>query len=118
MEEVEQLCNNIFILDEGKEVASGSISAIKSMASIHGTIKLTLEDSSEEVILKIKELSGVKDCLILEDKINIFFDDLNFDLQELLTLIAKENKKIKSFNIEEASLEEVFLSLTGKKLRD
>ncbi|WP_026882197.1 ABC transporter ATP-binding protein [Clostridium akagii] len=118
MEEVEQLCNNIFILDEGKEVASGSISEIKSMASIHGTIKLTLEDSSEEVILKVKELSGVKECLIIEDKINIFFDDLNFDLQELLTLIAKENKKIKSFNVEEASLEEVFLSLTGKKLRD
>ena len=34
------------------------------------------------------------------------------------TLSAKLNKRIRSFNVEEASLEEVFLSLTGKKLRD
>ena len=33
-------------------------------------------------------------------------------------LLAQEHKKIKKFNVEEASLEEVFLSLTGKNLRD
>jgi len=118
MEEVEQLCNTIFILDEGKEVASGSKATIKSMASIHGTIKLTLAGSNEEFILKLKELQGVKDCFIIEGKINILIDDIKFKLEELLHLIAKENKIIKSFNVEEASLEEVFLSLTGKKLRD
>jgi ABC-2 type transport system ATP-binding protein len=118
MEEVEHLCNSIFILDLGKEIASGSKASIKAMASIHGTIKLTIEDFKEDFLLKVKELQGVKDCFLQEDKITILIDEQKFDLQLLLTLLSKENKKIKNFSVEEASLEEVFLSLTGKKLRD
>ncbi|WP_055666949.1 ABC transporter ATP-binding protein [Desnuesiella massiliensis] len=118
MEEVEQLCNSIFILDLGKEIASGSKSTIKAMASIHGTIKLSLEDVNEEFILRIKELPGVKDCFIKEGIVSIFIDEEKFNLEKLMLLSIDKKKKIKSFAVEEASLEEVFLSLTGKKLRD
>ncbi|MFD3157206.1 ATP-binding cassette domain-containing protein [Haloimpatiens sp. FM7330] len=118
MEEIEHLCNEIFILDEGKEIASGSKSMIKSMANIHGTIKFVLDENDDEILLKIKKLQGVKECFIENETILIHIDETRFNLEELLTLIAKENKKIKKFNVEEASLEEVFLSLTGKKLRD
>ncbi|WP_027624039.1 ABC transporter ATP-binding protein [Clostridium lundense] len=118
MEEVEQLCNNIFILDEGKEIASGSKGMIKSMANMHGTIKIVLDQNDEEFVLKIKALPGVKDCFIKEDTISIYINEESFNLEELLMLSAREHKKIKKFNVEEASLEEVFLSLTGKKLRD
>lgn len=118
MEEVEQLCNNIFILDLGKEIASGSKATIKAMASIHGTINLVLEDSNEEMVLRIKELQGVKDSFITEDVISIFIDEDKFSLEALMLLLVKEKQKIKRINVEEASLEEVFLSLTGKKLRD
>lgn len=118
MEEVENLCNSIFILDLGKEIASGTKSSIKSMTSIHGSIKLTLEDPSEEFILRVKELEGVKDSFIKEEIINIFIDEGRFNLEDLLMLSMREKKKIKNLNVEEASLEEVFLSLTGKKLRD
>lgn len=118
MEEVEQLCNNIFILDEGKEIASGSKSMIKSMANIHGTIKLILDHKDDEFLLKIKKLQGVKDCFINDEEISIYVNEDSFNLEELLMLLTGEHKKIKKFNVEEASLEEVFLSLTGKKLRD
>lgn len=118
MEEVEHLCNNIFILDEGKEIASGSKEIIKSMANMHGTIKIVLDQNDDEFILKIKALSGVKDCFIKDDIISIYINEESFNLEELLMLSTKEHKKIKKFNVEEASLEEVFLSLTGKKLRD
>lgn len=118
MEEVEQLCSNIFILDEGKEIASGSKSVIKSMANINGTIKLGIEKADEEFLLRIKELKGVKDCALENDEILIYVNEESFDIEDLLKITARENKKIKKVNIEEASLEEVFLSLTGKKLRD
>ena len=68
MEEVEQLCNNIFILDEGKEIAFGSKSMIKSMANIHGTIKLILDHHDDEFLLKVKKLQGVKDCFINDEE--------------------------------------------------
>lgn len=118
MEEVEQLCNNIFILDEGSEIAFGSKSMIKSMANIHGTIKLILEHSEDEILLKIKKLQGVKDCFIEGRGISIYVNEEIFNLEELLMLLAKGHVKINKFNVEEASLEEVFLLLTGKKLRD
>lgn len=118
MEEVDNLCGDIFILDLGKEVASGSKAMIKNMASIHGTVKIALEDYNDELLLRIKEIPGVKDCFIEEGKITIFIDETRFKIEELLSLLSGANKKIKTFNVEEASLEEVFLSLTGKKLRD
>ncbi|MGH4125192.1 MAG: ATP-binding cassette domain-containing protein [Clostridium sp.] len=118
MEEVEQLCNNIFILDEGSEIAFGTKSMIKSMANIHGTIKLILEQNDDGFLLKIKKLQGVKDCFINDEEVSIYVNEESFNLEELLMLLTREHKKIKKFNVEEASLEEVFLSLTGKKLRD
>lgn len=118
MEEVETLCNNVFILDLGREVAWGTKAEIKSMASIHGTIRFKVDDFSEEFILRIKELNGVIDSYFSEDTIKVLIDERKFNLEDLLSISAKLNKKIRSFNVEEASLEEVFLSLTGKKLRD
>lgn len=118
MEEVDSLCNELFILDTGKEIASGSKSVIKNMASIHGTIKMTLESYNEALILKIKEIDGVKECFSSDNVITIFINENKFEIEKLLFLLTSEKVKIKTFNVEEASLEEVFLSLTGKKLRD
>lgn len=118
MEEVESLCNNIFILDLGQEVASGSKASIKSMAGINGKVRLQLDSFSEELLLKIKGLKGVRDAFLSEEVITIFVDESCFMLEELILLTTREGRKIKNLNLEEASLEEVFLSLTGKKLRD
>jgi len=118
MEEVEALCNNIFILDLGNEVAYGSKSEIKAMSSVHGTIRLKIDDFNEQLLLRLRELSGIKDVFFENEEIKIFIDESKFKIEDLLMLFSKENKKIKSFNLEEASLEEVFLSITGKKLRD
>jgi ABC-2 type transport system ATP-binding protein len=118
MEEVENLCNNIFILDLGQEIASGSKASIKSMAGINGKVKLQLDTFNEELILKIKGLKGVRDTFIGDGGITVFIDEASFMLEELILLTTRENRKIKNLNLEEASLEEVFLSLTGKKLRD
>lgn len=118
MEEVENLCNNIFILDLGQEIASGSKAAIKSMAGISGKVRLQVDSFSEELLLKLKGLKGVRDAFYSEGQVTIFVDESSFALEELIMLTTKEGRRIKNLNLEEASLEEVFLSLTGKKLRD
>jgi ABC-2 type transport system ATP-binding protein len=118
MEEVESLCKNIYILDLGQEIAYGSKAEIKAMASIYGKINMKVEGFSDEFMLKLKAMPGVKDCFLKEDVITVFNDEENFNLESLILLTAREKKKIRNFNVEEATLEEVFLSLTGKKLRD
>ncbi len=82
MEEVESLCNNIFILDLGQEIASGSKAEIKSMAGISGKVKLQLDSFSEEILLRLKGLKGVRDAFISEAQITIYVDESSFALEE------------------------------------
>lgn len=118
MEEVDSLCSSIFILDSGKEIAKGTKDTIKNIASVHGTVVLTLDSFDDELILNMKKINGVKDVHAEDEKITIFINENEFELQSMLILLNNSNKKIKKLSAAEASLEEVFLSLTGKKLRD
>lgn len=53
-----------------------------------------------------------------ERVIKLLVHENDFELNRLLKILENENIKIKGINFEEPTLEEVFLSLTGKKLRD
>jgi len=118
MEEVEMLCNNIFIIDIGQEVAYGSKKSIKSMISNNDRILLEVFDYRGEMILAIKSLTGVSECIEEEGLIKLLVDKNDFKLEPLLKIIENHGGQIKSINFEEPSLEEVFLALTGKRLRD
>jgi len=118
MEEVELLCNNLFIIDLGKEIAYGSKKMVKSMMNNNNKIILKLEDYKGELILKLKAIEGVTECIEDKGLVSLLVDERFFKLEELLKAIETSNTKLKSINFEEPSLEEVFLSLTGKALRD
>lgn len=118
MEEVEMLCNNIFIMDLGQEIAYGSKLQIKSLISSSNRINLRIDNYKGEMILDIKGMNGIKECVEEEGIIKLLIDEDIFKLESLLKIIEKNEGEIKSLNFEEPSLEEVFLSLTGKSLRD
>ena len=52
------------------------------------------------------------------DEIKLLVEVDNFKLEPLLKILENNQSTIKSINVEEPNLEEVFLALTGKKLRD
>lgn len=118
MEEVEYLCNNIFIIDEGKEIAYGSKKTVKSMISNNNKVNLRIENIDKDLINSIKDLDGIIDVDADHDEINLLVEGDNFKLEPLLKVLENNNSTIKSINVDEPNLEEVFLALTGKKLRD
>lgn len=118
MEEVEYLCNNIFIIDEGKEIAYGSKKTVKSMISNNNKVNLRIDNINKGLINNIKLINGVIDCENSHDEINILVEGDSFKLEPLLKILENNKSTIKSINVDEPNLEEVFLSLTGKKLRD
>ncbi len=118
MEEVEYLCNNIFIIDEGKEIAYGSKKTVKSMISNNNKVSLRVDNINEDLINNIKLITGVIDCENSHDEIKLLVESHRFKLEPLLKILENNKSIIKSINVDEPNLEEVFLSLTGKKLRD
>ncbi|TCT12286.1 ABC-2 type transport system ATP-binding protein [Natranaerovirga pectinivora] len=118
MEEVELLCNELFIMDLGKEVASGEKQMVKSLAGGNSRIQLKTFGATRETEKSLRELKGVKACQIEEDSIVLMIEDKEFQLEVLLKILEQKQIKIKGINFQEPSLEEVFLSLTGKSLRE
>ncbi|MCK9444754.1 MAG: ABC transporter ATP-binding protein [Tissierellaceae bacterium] len=118
MEEVEYLCNNIFIIDEGKEVAYGSKNSVKSMINRNNKVHLRVENLNTDLIDSIRAINGVVDCENSHEEIDLLVEENNFKLEPLLKILESNHSTIKSINVAEPNLEEVFLALTGKKLRD
>lgn len=118
MEEVEHLCENIFIMDLGKEIAYGSKKQIKGMVEGDNKTVITLEKVSEDIVRDIRMLEGVKECKADGQDLKLQIREKDFKLMEALKLIELHKAELKSVNFEDISLEEVFLKLTGKKLRD
>ncbi|MEG1483154.1 ABC transporter ATP-binding protein [Clostridium sp.] len=117
MEEVEELCSKVFIMDMGKEVAYGEKDAIKSEVFPNNKIIIEGKNITGEIIYNIKELEGVKRLKESEESISLYIDN-KFNLSEALKEIEIGKGSISKISYEETKLEDVFLALTGKKLRD
>jgi len=118
MEEVEYLCNRIFIIDEGKKISFGTKNEIKKLLGTSQTIDICYEQIPDLLLEELKQLEKVKEIEIVSEKKLKIIAEESLSLDEIITISQGLSAKIKSVNVEEVSLEEVFLSLTGKRLRD
>lgn len=117
MEEIEELCKRVFIIDLGKEVSYGDREEIKASVFSNNKVIIETQEISGETIMKLKDLEGI-DKVSDKDNILTLTIDSKFKLASVLSLLEKETVNIKKISYEEAKLEDVFLSLTGKTLRD
>ncbi|MFD2045223.1 ABC transporter ATP-binding protein [Ornithinibacillus salinisoli] len=118
MEEVEQLCNRVYIMDHGKVVASGTKTELLSILSSEDTIQVQLSKTSDALIEKIKVMEHVRQVDETSDGIRIISKKGSNILSDLVHAAEKEESQITNFRVEVPSLEDVFLHLTGKTLRD
>lgn len=117
MEEVEILCDNILILDLGKEVAYGTKEELKRMVISDKVIKIKAQGDIEELMFELKKLDAVKTMEIKGEQLKIIAKE-KISLNDILNEISKHKVVVKNIGIEEPTIEEVFLALTGKNLRD
>lgn len=117
MEEVEELCERVFIIDLGKEIAYGNKEDIKSSVFPNNKVIIDASNMSGEALIKLETVEGILKIVDNEDLITLTINS-NFKLGNALNILEKENVIIKKISYEEAKLEDVFLTLTGKNLRD
>ena len=118
MEEVEELCKNIFVIDEGREIAYGSLNSVKEKANGTVTLEIKADNINEDLIEKISLLDGALNVGKEANTLNILYERNKVNLDGLIKILQTSGAVIKAIQINELNLGEVFLQLTGKKLRE
>lgn len=117
MEEVESLCSRVVIMDNGRLIAQGTIEELKEYVQDEQIIDIVLKNYSYSITEAVKAVHGVKECLLQEGRMKVILDKSS-SLARIINSIVENGGIITRINMEDASLEDVFLGLTGKKLRD
>ena len=118
MEEVELLCDRIIILDKGKIIAQGTTEELKDLAKIEEKITVEVENISTETIDKIKEFKTVEEVTLNKNILLVTYKKGNNNLRKLIDFLEENKVTYNKIISERPTLNDVFLELTGKELRD
>lgn len=124
MEEADFLSDRIAIMDGGKIIALDTPENLKKSINDVKAIKLETENADDKLIESLKKVKCVKNVIsnYSEDKrcydITIHHVDGNEIIQNIINTVISSGRKILNFNAIEPSLEDVFINLTGKSLRE
>ena len=114
MEEADFLSDRVAIIDEGRIVAVGTPSQLKANLITTPTMLLSADNITPEIMQGLKgRYSKVEE---VDEKLRISGENLDF--RELTDYLHSNGATIRSAALEEPSLEDVFIQLTGKELRD
>ena len=119
MEEVEELCTRVAIMDHGKVIALGTVDELKNMINDKNIVWIAIEDSITKINEdRIKEIPGVSSIEIEDSTVKISSAREVSNLDKLIQYFTTSGFSIKSVESKTPDLETVFLSLTGRRLRE
>lgn len=118
MEEVEMICDRIIILDKGKILAEGTTDELKSLAKLEEKITLEVKKISSKVVDEIKTFKTVDSVIQNGNTLIITYKKGKDNLGELTSFLHSKKVTYSKIFSERPSLNDVFLELTGKDLRD
>lgn len=119
MEEVEAICTRVAIMDHGKVIALGTGDELKNMISDRNIVWISVGDSISNINEEmIKEIPGVSGIEIEESTVKISSVREVSNLDKIIQYFTSNRFSIKSVESKTPDLETVFLSLTGRRLRD
>jgi ABC-2 type transport system ATP-binding protein len=117
MEEADRLCHRLAFIEKGKILRIDTPKNLKKELAKEKIIELEIPKLSKEIVDYIKKLKFIDDVMVLpeEEKLRITFK--KFDLDKLTTELKKLGVEITSVNTDRPNLEDVFLHITGRRLR-
>lgn len=118
MDEVDYLCDDIVIIDKGKVIAKGTSSELKDMIAINEKISFVTDDLNRVLMEKLKNMDHILDFVYKDGAVSMTFSKSEENLLNLVKILGDYKLTYRSISIEKPSLNDVFLELTGKDLRD
>lgn len=118
MEEVEQLCTRIVIMDKGKTLATGTKEELKAMINDGETISVEMYVLQSEDLTEIRQLPHVTRAHYADNRLSVHYDGGEHNLLCLLDYLKSHNLSFNRVFSEQPTLNDVFLEITGRQLRD
>ena len=118
MEEVEQICTNILIMDRGKAVASGTSESLKGMIKNTENVVVDVRNLEESKIEEIRKLPHVYEVNYTSDRLTVKCAGGKHNISHVIAFFEKESLDYDRIYSELPTLNDVFLEITGKELRD
>ena len=119
MEEAERLADRIVIIDHGSVVASGSLAEL--LRTLPAAQSLTLDISgtlAPDALRALRALTGVRQLKLDAGQLTVGIGDLAQTAAAVLQTVAAGGATVRHLGSGRANLEDVFLALTGRQLRD
>jgi ABC-2 type transport system ATP-binding protein len=124
MEEADQLSDRIGIIDQGKIIALDTPAALKERIQQKDVIRLEISGWNDDLGKRMQELGGVENLVVRRldgesmSEVTLQSDNSRAVLPGLIDKVNYNGTRLVNMNIVRPSLEDVFINLTGKALRD
>jgi len=118
MEEAERLCDRVAIIDHGQIIAIDSPRELINNYFKESAIQFELDPPPPKIVLQ--SFPGAKQVMVNDNEIIIYSDNIPTTMSAILKYVEKVEltEKLKDLYVREATLEDVFLKLTGRKIRE
>lgn len=118
MDEVEELCDYIVIIDRGQVIAKGTKESLKDLIDINEKVSFASDKLSNNNLEKIKAMDHLIDIEYNDGYYHLNFAHGKNNLINLIDFFNQNSLEYDDLTSQSPSLNDVFLSLTGKELRD
>jgi ABC-2 type transport system ATP-binding protein len=118
MDEAERLCDRVAIMDHGKIIALGTVREL--IASVGGDhiVEFAVRDSKAVDVTKLTAIEGVHSHRVDAGLHQLSVTDLHTTVPCVFAAVADMHLELSEFRTHSATLEDVFVALTGRNLRD
>jgi ABC-2 type transport system ATP-binding protein len=118
MDEAERLCDRIAIIDHGKVIARGTPKELIASLGVEHVVEFSANGDTSFSLAELKALDGVRDARLDAGTYSLQASELHRAVPALLAYLTARGAPLTELRTHSATLEDVFVSLTGRKLRD
>ena len=120
MDEAERLCDRVAIVDHGKEIALGSPRELIASTCAQQVVEFTARSAAAESldVSALRRIEGVREVRKQNDTVQLEVTELHTAVPAMLAELARQNISLTELRTHSATLEDVFVALTGRYLRD
>ena len=119
MDEAERLCERVAIMDHGKIIALGSPRELVASIGVEHVLEFSADNAAQRLdVAELRALEGVRDAQVENGAVRMQVTALHRAVPALLAELGRRDVKLTELRTHSATLEDVFVTLTGRHLRD